>query len=190
MPAWAIVTITLGATAIAVAGTLLSSWLQDRRAQSRATAEARTQRVRASADVVAGIEILLSDADPDRLAINVDRDPPLAAYVPLERDWLRNLRPALATFALADESPDVRTLGRQLETAIHNSFGSTRWLLRDLTNPMGGGDLVASRTTAVEKHAEARQLSERLMSAVRGEHSPQERKRRLSRRERRAARRS
>jgi hypothetical protein len=190
MPAWAIVTITLGATAIAVAGTLLSSWLQDRRAQSRATAEARTQRVRASADVVAGIEILLSDADPDRLAINVDRDAPLAAYVPLERDWLRNLRPALATFALADESPDVRTLGRQLETAIHNSFGSTRWLLRDLTNPMGGGDLVASRTTAVEKHAEARQLSERLMSAVRGEHSPQERKRRLSRRERRAARRS
>lgn len=142
MPAWATVTVTLGTTAIAVAGTLLGGWLQDRRAQSRNEAEARSQRVREGADLIARIEVLLSDANPDRIGANVDRDSPMSTLAGLQADWLNNLRPTLASFALADESAGVRTVGRGLEAAIHRTIQFTAIWVRELTDPRGGRDLI------------------------------------------------
>lgn len=65
MPAWATVAVTLGASLIAVLGTLLGGLVQERRADNRARQAARSDRIARGMDVLARIQILLSDADPD-----------------------------------------------------------------------------------------------------------------------------
>lgn len=58
MPAWATVTITLGASLIAVAGTLLNGWLGERWALARRDAESQARRIREGAKASGRIEIL------------------------------------------------------------------------------------------------------------------------------------
>jgi hypothetical protein len=111
-------TVTLGASLIAAAGTLLAGVLQEKRARARAEAEARERRLRKAAETVARIELLREDADPDRLAINVDRDKPFAALTPCMEKWKENLRSALAVLALSNPSPEMRECGRQLRIEV------------------------------------------------------------------------
>ena len=165
MPAWATVAVTLGASLIAVLGTLLGGLVQERRADNRARQAARSDRIARGMDVLARIQILLSDADPDRLGINVNREEPFGTLTPLSNDWHKSYRPALATFALADDSSEVRELGERLGVAVTNSLVATGWFLRDLTHPTpGGGD---TRVRAVEDHTQARELAKQLEREIR-----------------------
>lgn len=169
MPAWATVVVTLGASLIAVIGTLFGGWLQEARASSRADAEARKDRIREGADIVARVEILLSDGFPDRLGMNVRREEPFGAWQPLQDEWISGLRTRLVAFTLADQSPQVRDVGRKLNVAVTNSLISSGWMLRDIANPVEGLDGARSRQQALADHAEAVKLSTRLMALLREE---------------------
>jgi hypothetical protein len=105
----------------------------------------------------------------DRLGINVDPNDFLGAWKPLQDQWTQNLRWEVAAFALSDESPEVRDVGRRLGVAVSNSLSSSAWFLRDLVRPTQGGDLNKSREVAKQDHAEAVQLARELMALIRGE---------------------
>jgi hypothetical protein len=165
MPTWATVTITLGASLIAVTGTLLAGLVRERRADARAEKERRRERVDAGMDVLARVEILLSDADPARLGMNLDRQEPFGAWKPLSDEWHGSLRLALTTYTLADESPTVRDLGRKLGVAVSTSLNSTGWMLREMVPPKGNpGQL----QIAESDHAKARELASQLETVIRG----------------------
>ncbi len=169
MPAWATVTVTLGASLIAVLGTLFGGWLQERRTGSRADADAQRDRIREGADIIARVNVILSDGFPDRLAFNVQRDDPFAALKPLQDEWFEGLRTRVVAFTLADPSQEVRDLGQKLNVAVTNSFYSSGWMLRDFAAPQAGVDGAAMRERALQEHAEASQLTKDLMALLRGE---------------------
>ena len=166
MPAWATVAITVGASLIAVAGTLLAGVLQERRGDARAERQARRQRVAEGMNCLARIQILLSNGDPDRLGINLNRDDPYGALRPLSNEWHESLWPALATFALADDSAEVRELGQQLGVAVANSLTSSGWMLGDMMR--NRADLDPQQERARADHAKARELAAQLETAIRG----------------------
>ena len=123
--------------------------------------------MRDGAAILARIEILLSDGDPDRLGVNVRPEEPATHWQPLFDEWTANLRPALAAFTLADASSEVRDVGRQLGVAVSNSLTATAWFLRDLTRPTAGIDTEATRQRAKGDHADAVALVARLMALIR-----------------------
>jgi hypothetical protein len=164
---WSTVVLALVTGSVAIVATLLGSWVQHRFATSRAASETREQRVRDVAAILAQVDIVLSDGDPDRLGINVQRRDPHAAWRPLYEEWTTKLRPELATLALGDESAEVRKVGRELVVAVSNYLTSTAWFLRDLVSPDTDIDVEKRRQTAREDHLQAKQLSTLFMELMR-----------------------
>ena len=150
-------------------GTILGMWLQHHFATSRAEAEARDRRIREGAEILARVEILLSDGNPARLGMNLNPDDPYGAWTPIHEEWMKTLRFQVAAFALADSSPEIRDVGRRLVVAVYNSLTSTAWFIRDHSRPTPGLDPEESLERAQRHHAEAEALVRELMALVRGE---------------------
>lgn len=164
MPAWATVAITLGASALTGATALMAVWLQNRAAERRRREEARARRVREAANVIVPVRELLSDGNPDRLAVNIRREEPFAEYTPVRERW-NDVRPALLSFAFAHPDPTMQGLGEELIAAVWNTLSCAASLLRDLANDRG--DIVEGRARAMQHHTEATELAKRMMSVAR-----------------------
>src|SRR4051794_23416687 len=113
MPAWATVTVTLSASAIAAGSALLGAWLQGRAADRRRREEARDQRLREAATIIGAFLELLIEANPDRLTANVGRENPFRDYAEVERRW-NDVRPSLLSFSLAHPSAEFPDRGEEL----------------------------------------------------------------------------
>ena len=166
MPAWATVVLTLGTTALAVAGTLLAPWINDRLSRARREREAHEDRIREAANIIAPVRLLLGEAHPDRLGVNVKPQEPFARLNELRDVWT-NVRTPLAAYALAHPSAAVRETGTKLDVAIANTFHNSALMLRGLTNPRPGGDLIEERERALRRHTEAVALADEFLALIR-----------------------
>jgi hypothetical protein len=110
-------------------------------------------------EVIVAVQRLLMDADPLHLGMNARREQPFATLKPLHDQWTAALRPALATYALAHPSANVRDLGQRLAIAVTTALVSAAWYLSDLTDQwvLRGADF---RANAIEAHEKARSLAE------------------------------
>ena len=112
MPAWATVALTLGAAAIAVAGTLLATWFQLRHARREREDASQADLLARAAAVIGPIRRLLTDLEPDRIHINLNAETPKHLR-DLNQRWMP-LRDALSTFAASASSPQVTDTGAKL----------------------------------------------------------------------------
>jgi len=163
MPAWATVVLTLGVSAIAVAGTLGATWLQHRFAtRQRREAEWVGLRDR-GAQVFGPIEILLADTDPNRfVADRAERN--LDWRHEIEARW-QAIRNELAIYANAHSVAEVGIAARRLSDAVGKAVTSS--LTAALESPSQ-----ATLETA-EKHRErARALLEVTVAATRNDIPP------------------
>jgi hypothetical protein len=138
MPSWQTVAITLGASGIAVMGTLLGTWLQlrhARREQKAAAAAARRQR---AAEILGRVRTLLQDLEPARIGANVNREWTPSEMNDLKRRWLP-LRDELSVFAAADEDPRVTDAAGRLEAAVFNTHNQVSLHVRELLTRRGSG---------------------------------------------------
>jgi hypothetical protein len=141
MPWWGAVILTLGASLITAGTALLVTRQQHRYTGARDAAARRDERLKSGADLLGAIHVLLIDADPDRLAINLKRDAPFDSLSPLRAHWDDQLRVPLASFAIAQSSRDIRATAEQLSVAITKALTSAWWMLRDFVSPRPRGRL-------------------------------------------------
>jgi hypothetical protein len=166
MPPWATVTITLGAAAIAVAGTLLGTWFQLRHARRQREETAQADLLVRAAAVLGPVRTLLTDLDPDRIAFNINGESPQRLR-DLEQRWMP-LRDALSTFAASASNPRVTNAGAKLEVAVSNTFHRLSWALSELLDP-GGERPSAMLEQGRREHLRATILTRALLDTVRGE---------------------
>lgn len=166
MPAWATVVLTLGASAIAVLGTLAATRLQHHYArQERRDAEATALRKRGAA-ILGPISTLVADADPMRAGLNAS--PEMVERLSAAWDRWRGLRDELATYASAHPAPGVGVAAQRLTVAVSNALTSASWVVKDLVE-REGWDRRKTLDAAQNDHARARELLELVRSGVRGE---------------------
>jgi hypothetical protein len=167
MPAWATVVVTLGAAAIAVAGTLLATAFQLRHARRECEDASRADLLARAAAVIGPTRTLLTDLEPDRIAFNLNRETTPKHLHDLNRRWMP-LRDALSTFAASASSPQVTDTGAKLEVAVSNTLHRLGWAVSDLLEPF------AERPSEMLEqgrgfHLRATILTRALLDAVRGE---------------------
>jgi hypothetical protein len=114
---WLAVVLVLAGGVLGIAGTLgatvLQHWLSGR---ARDEAE-RGERIRTGAAALAPIRTLLTNLEPDRLAVNASPES-LQELVDLRRRWDDTLRVPLAAFALSHPSPEVRDRATRLDVHV------------------------------------------------------------------------
>jgi hypothetical protein len=167
VPAWATVVLTLGASLIAVAGTLIATQWQTRHGTREREAAARSQRRTSGGRVLGRIQTLLLDSQPGTLAINWNNES-FERFPQLVERWLV-LRDELAVFAATDESPQVRETARELATQMTYSFNRVRALLEDQRrheSRINTGDVVA---LAEEHYRAAVRCTDELLSLIHDE---------------------
>ena len=146
MPAWATVVLTLGASAIAVLGTLAATLLQVRHARGQAERDAASARRSRAGQVLGRVRTLLADIEPDRIVINLHPDRTPRDLAAIEARWAP-LRDELSIFAAADESPDVTADAAKLEVAVGNTLNRLGWEVQDrLTHVHSKETLEQART--------------------------------------------
>ena len=161
MPAWAIVTLALGSSALAAGAVLVATRLQLQHAsRGRQTADKARQRERASL-AVAPVLSLLDDTEPQRLT-SVPDTRTLTIMNELWDRW-RSLRDPVLAFGAAHPSGDVDRLARDLATDVSNALTSVHWLVHDLPESWSTEAL----ETAKKDHAIARRRAEELLAEVR-----------------------
>jgi hypothetical protein len=117
-------------------------------------------------DILGRVKVLLSDADPERLGVNLQPDDPFGTLKP---------SPATGTGALGWHSrhllsPMIRhwyvTSARRLGVAVSNSLVATGWMLRAMLGytPI---DSQGAMETAKADHAEAVHRAARLETLIR-----------------------
>jgi hypothetical protein len=117
VPAWATVAITLGAAAIAVAGTLAGTWIQLRHSRREREAAERREWVEKGSAALAPITTLLTNLEPDRLTVSASEQM-LRDVADLRARWEATARIPLAAFALSHPSPGVRELATKLDVHV------------------------------------------------------------------------
>jgi hypothetical protein len=125
--------------------------------------ERRREQQRADAATLGPVMAFLTDADPDRLAINVRSDVAEQEKVmsPL-RDRLDGIHGSLLILAAGHPSDQVSDLARRLAIALRTSFTSASWLVQDVIRHSE----VSYRDKAKEDHDQARQLAEDLLRGI------------------------
>lgn len=148
---------------VAVAGTLGATRMSNKNAvDGRKAAEQGDRRARGGS-VLGRIRLLLLDASPEIIAVNINGVGDAAMPDVLNR-W-RGLRDELAVFAEGDSEQAVRDAAWQLTVAVENTFNRLGGVLFDEKVHTGSGpDMLAA---ARENYAEARSLVDRLGNLIR-----------------------
>jgi hypothetical protein len=154
----------LGGAIIGGVITLIGTVLQNRHATGERKAEAATARRERAAAVLGRVRTFLTDANPERVGINVN-----AERTPQELDALSvrlsALRDELSMFAGADEDDRVMAWTAELEIALFNTLHSVRWHAGDL---LRNRDARASLSDAQWWHLRATALVRIVLDLVRG----------------------
>jgi hypothetical protein len=171
MPAWATVVLTLGASAIAVLGTLAATRLQHRygeRDQERA--EQKEQRERGAA-VLTAISSLLSECQPSQVVIAasglVGTGVLMLEQLASVDERLPAARDDLMAYANAHPMPEMAEAAFRLATATQNAVRATMWLLSEHLKTESDPRFYLDASRSDHDHAEW--LLQTVLSAARGE---------------------
>jgi hypothetical protein len=164
VPAWATVTITLGASAIAVLGTLGATILQQRLGRRERQATEAREWVKSGAEVLGPIQSLLTDADPQRVTWNLNAETESMMTELREGRWQSQIRDRLAVLAAAHPSGEVRAKATELSVGLHNALHATSWLVHE----MGERKDRSYLSDAMTEHDKARKLARELASLLHG----------------------
>jgi hypothetical protein len=161
LPAWAVVTLVLGTSAIVAIAALVAGQLQVRHAHDERTlSEARQLREQGAA-VVAPVLSLLTDADPQRLTATPGTQTMTLMNELLER-W-DALRDPIAVFAAGHPSRRIGEAADKLIVAVTNALTAAHWLIHDLPESWSKESLETARAD----NAEALRLARELLDAIR-----------------------
>jgi hypothetical protein len=154
----------LGGAIVGGVITLVGTVLQNRHATGERKAQAATARRERAAAVLGQVRTFLTDADPERIGINVN-----AERTPQELDALTvrlsALRDELSMFAGADEDDRVMKHAADLEIALFNTVHWVKWHVSDL---LRNRDALASLSDAQWWHLRATALVRIVLDLVRG----------------------
>ena len=132
-------------------------WRQDQR-------ERRQTRRWEDAEVLADAKGLLTDIDPMRRGINVDRTPGAEDELWVELNRRRDdVRRRLLVMANGHLSPAVRSAAKRLEVELFSAAVQSEWHVHDL---LKGRDFAEHRARAQEVYESAQTVLARLESAV------------------------
>ena len=164
MPAWATVSITLGASAIAVAGTIAATLFQLRHARRERAAQDQAARRARAAEVLGRVRTLIADLEPTRLGFNVNEGTPAELQAIRER-WAL-LRDQVSVFAAGDEDAAVTDAAAKLEVAVSNTLNRVAWHVHDLL--AGGAHAGDMYEQALNEHTRAVARVRIVLDLVRG----------------------
>jgi hypothetical protein len=106
LPAWATVTLTLGALFLGGLITFMTGWAQSRRDRVQATE-------RLGEVAVAGVAGVVVDTSPEGVALDT-REATIEYLDDVGRGWQSEVRPALLEFSVRTDSDELRRLARAL----------------------------------------------------------------------------
>ena len=153
----------LGGAIVGGVITLIGIVLQNRYAHRERQAEAAAARRERAAAILGRVRTFLTDADPERIGINVN-----AERTPQELEEfsvrLGVLRDELSMFAGADEDARVMARTANLEVALFNTLHWVRWHASDL---LRNRDAIDSLKTAQFWHVRRRPREDRPRSRSR-----------------------
>jgi hypothetical protein len=166
MPAWATVSITLGAAVVAVLGTLAATWMQLRHSRRAREAAERERWREKGADVVAPLLSLIEDAEPLRLGLA--RGNLNLRVLDLSTKW-GFLRNQLTVFATAHPSPEVGKTVAEITKAVPLALMNGEIFVKNYVGPDAQFEgREEARASAETSHARAAELAEKLLVEVRG----------------------
>jgi hypothetical protein len=165
MPAWATVAITLGASFIAVLGTLAATRIQLRHSR-RAREEAERDRWRErGAEVVAPLKSLIDDAEPLRLGLAHEEWK--QRWDDLWERWAL-LRHELTIFAAAHPSAEIGKTVAEITTAIPMALADAGWFLGSFVGPhVRAHGFDEAQAGAQSSHQRAVELADELFDEIR-----------------------
>jgi hypothetical protein len=161
MPAWAVVTLVLGSSAIVAVAVLVGGQLQLRAAREGQARDEERQHREQGAAVVAPVLSLLTDADPQRLTATPGTQTMTMMNELLER-WYA-LRDPIAVFAASHPSKRIAEAAEKLIVAVSNALTADHWLIHDLPESWSKESLETARAD----NAEALRLARELLEAIR-----------------------
>jgi hypothetical protein len=165
MPVWATVVLTLGASVIAVIGTLVATRLQHNYGRrDRELTEQRDLRERGAA-VLTPLASLLSQCQPSNVLIN-------AGVLMFEQvaqidERLPSACNELMAYANAHPMPQMAEAAFRLVTAVRNAVRATMWLLSEQMKVHRDSRFYLDVARSDHDHAE--RLYQAVLSAARGE---------------------
>jgi hypothetical protein len=165
VPAWAAVTITLGASFIAVLGTLAATRIQLWHSR-RALEDAERARWRErGAEVVAPLKSLIDDAEPLRLGL---------AHEEWKEQWdglwerWALLRHELTIFAAAHPSPEIGKTVTEITMAVPMALADAGWFLGSFVGPqVRAHGFDEAQAGAQSSHQRAMELADELFEEIR-----------------------
>jgi hypothetical protein len=142
---------TIGTLAGVILGAAMSFWFQ--RVERRAAAKERWAE--RAAEALADVEILLTDAQPQRVTMSMNRDTVGAQVSELSARGAV-VRRQVAVLSAGHPDAQVRHTAGDLETAIFNSIASLGWLVSDM---LRHADSAEQLKTAMSDHETGRRLA-------------------------------
>lgn len=165
VPAWAAVAITLGASFIAVLGTLAATRIQLRHSR-RALEDAERARWRErGAEVVAPLKSLIDDAEPLRLGLAHEEWK--ERWDGLWERWAL-LRHELTIFAAAHPSPEIGKTVTEMTMAVPMALADAGWFLGSFVGPqVRAHGFAEAQAGAQSSHQRAMELADELFDEIR-----------------------
>jgi hypothetical protein len=161
LPAWATAVLTLTGVVIGALIALVTNERQLRHSKEEREANEITALREKGAAIIGPLLGLLSDADPDRMAINAGPQTPELMRQYLER-W-NGLRDQLSIYGALHPAHGVSVLTTRLVAAGWNSLTSTGWLVRDVPTSF----TLEQREKAKEDHELALEVAHQLRKTMR-----------------------
>lgn len=165
VPAWAAVAITLGASFIAVMGTLAATRIQLRHSR-RALEDAERARWRErGAEVVAPLKSLIDDAEPLRLGLAQEEWK--ERWDGLWERWAL-LRHELTIFAAAHPSPEIGKTVTEITMAVPMALADAGWFLGSFVGrQVRAHGFSEAQAGAQSSHQRAMELADELFEEIR-----------------------
>jgi len=165
VPSWATVSITLGASVIAVLGTLAATRIQLRHSRRERKNAERARWREKGAEVVAPLLSLIDDAEPLHLGL---------VYETWRKQWdgfwdrWALVRHELTIFAAAHPSPQIGKTVREVTRAVPTALSDGGWFVGGFVGPRGRADGFAEAQSAAQaSHQRAAELAEKLLAEIR-----------------------
>ena len=159
--AWLALIVALASGAGAFGGAAFSTWAKHR-ADERAY---RRDQQRRDASVLGPVMSYLVDANPQRLTFNARPNPDEQTAINTALQTRRDrLIGELMVLAAGHPDAAVRESCRDLSVALHNSFSSAIWAVRDLLGNSGASETTLA--TASGDYDSTQRIAERLLVQV------------------------